>query len=479
MPFRSLRARLVFWTIAPLSIIAALDVALSYRNAFDLARVGQEAQLFGSARIIAEQITYNDGALSVSIPPAALELFDPALGGGQRDQVFYRVSGPDGRLLSGYFEMAVPGQAVAPESRIFFDTVMRGAPVHAVAYAAPVPASPLSAPALIVVGQTVNARDALARDLWRKSAMDHLLILAAATVLIIVALRFAMSSIISLRDQVMERRPGALEPLDPAGVPGELQPLVAAVNDYIARLGRHIVEHDRFIADASHQLRTPLTAFSTQVGYALQQKNVQEKDGALRDLRKGLRRMMRLVSQLLAYTESDAQNLGHKPLETVDMSSVIRVVLEDQALLAQEKNIDLGYEAGAPGSLVRGSRHLMNILVSNLVDNAVRYTPPGGAVTVRLDGTPDGGLLLTVADNGPGIAATERERVFDRFYRLHGEDQPGCGLGLAIVREIARNFDIEVTLGEPPGGTGTLASVRFPPRNAPPATAGDRPSTLA
>jgi two-component system sensor histidine kinase TctE len=469
MPLRSLRSKLVFWTIAPLSLIAALDVALSHRSALQIANLAQEAQLMGSARIIAEQLNYAEGSLSVSIPPAALELFDTSSHSGRRDQVYYRVSAADGRLLAGYFELAMPDRPPATEGLLYFDAEMRGEPVHAVAYTAPVLASPLNATVLIEVGQTLHSRDAFAKEIWLKSAGDHLLILAAATALIIFALRHALSSLIALRDQVLKRKPGALDALDPGPIPSELKPLVAAINDYIARLGWHMVEHDRFIADASHQLRTPLTVFNTQVGYALQQGDIVEKDTALRGLREGLRRMTRLVSQLLAYTEADARLIEPEPQDRVDLGAVVRQVLEDLALPAQEKNIDLGYETSRPEWPVAGKRHQLDVLVGNLVDNAVRYTPRHGVVTVRTAEAPAGGVLLIVEDNGPGIAAAERERVFERFYRLHGEDQPGCGLGLAIVREIASAYGIEISLSQPAAGTGTLVVLRFPP--LPPAAA--------
>jgi two-component system sensor histidine kinase TctE len=463
MPLRSLRSKLVFWTITPLSAIAALDVALSYYSSLQVANLTQEAQLMGSARMIAEQVGYADGALSVSIPPAALELFDWPMGNTQRDQVFYRVSAPDGRLLSGYFEMARPEQPLPAEAHLFFDAEMRGERVRTVAYAAPVLASPLKRPVLIEVAQTLHSRDAFARDIWIKSAGEHLFILAAATLLIVIALRYALSPVMALRDQVLGRRPGALEPLDTRAIPSELKPVVAAINDYVARLGGHLAEHDRFVADASHQLRTPLSVFATQVGYALQQNDVAEKDAALRGLREGLRRTTRLVAQLLAYTEADTRRMRPAAPEPVDIVGVAKQVLEELALPAQAKDIDLGYEGPTQPLLVSASTHELSVLLANLADNAVRYTPRGGRVTVRAAMDDSGSVLLSVEDNGPGIAEAERERVFERFHRLHGEDEPGCGLGLAIVREIATRFGIDVSLSTPAGGIGTLVSLRFPP----------------
>jgi len=463
MPFNSLRTKLLAWTMLPLSLLAVLDVAVGYLRADHIARLVQENQLLGSARVIAEQVRFVDGNYSLSLPPAALELFDSAADGSRPDQVYYRVTTPEGNLLSGYYEMAQSTVALKSEQYLFFPSVMRDEPVHVVAFAQPVFAAGGEALVRVEVGQTLHSRKALASDLWRRSAGDHLMILGATAVLILLALQFALAPLLTLRRRMAERQPGVLTPLDAGPMPSELQPLVAAMNDYIARLGEQMAEHDRFIGEASHQLRTPLTVFNTQVSYALRQQTIEEKDAALRALRQGLRSNIRLVAQLLAYTEADAKLLRPGTVKQLDLLPVIRQVLEELALVAQEKQIDLGYE-GEEGSLpVRGTRHQLAVLLSNLVDNAIRYTPSGGIVTVRTRKDETGGLIVTVEDNGPGIPEDQREHVFERFYRLHGEDLPGSGLGLAIVREIARSFGIALELSAPPEGSGTVVRLTFPP----------------
>jgi len=462
MSLRSLRAKLVLWTIAPLGMIAAIDVGVAYHSAMRTASLVQERQLMGSARMIAEQVRYVDGALVTTIPPAALELFASSEQLEHPDHVYYRVSAPDGTLLSGYFEMATPGKKVVPETHVYFDTALRGETVHAVAFSQPVLASQSSASVLIEVGQTQHARDALARAIWQRSVQEQLLTLAAATLLIVVALRYSLAPLLALRDRVRRRAPGALEPLETGEVPNELKPLVDAINDYTLRLGRYITEHDRFIGDASHQLRTPLTVFNTQVTYALRQTDVAEKDRALRTLRQGLRGSIRLVNQLLAYTEVDEKTANRSALVPVDLCTVARHVLEELALLSQEKSIDLGFECDQPRMLVMGTEHTLTILLNNLVDNALRYTPEGGSVTIRVRHGVDGGVQLVVEDNGPGIAPADRDKVFERFFRLHGEDTPGCGLGLAIVREIAANCRAEIALSAPERGTGLIVTIDFP-----------------
>ena len=279
-------------------------------------------------------------------------------------------------------------------------------------------------------------------------------------VLLWLGLRRGMRPLIALRDRMLERRPGSVDRLDERSVPTELQPLVGAVNDYAQRLDRHMSAHSRFIADASHQLRTPLTLLNTQVVYALRHDEPVAREEALRAIHDSVQHGVRLVQQLLSWTMAEAAESRRPEPEPVDMADVVRRVLETQALAAQQRGIDLGFRAGGETAIVRGQALLLREVVANLVDNALRYTPAGGVVTAAVTGR-GSQVILRVEDNGPGIPAQERERVFERFYRLHDGVSDGCGLGLAIVREIARAHGASVSLSSPPSGRGLVAEVVF------------------
>src|SRR6266850_2100423 len=378
----SLRLQLLAWLLVPLGFLVAVNTWLSFREASATATAVQDRMLLGAIRIIAEQTYYRAGELHVEVPPAALELFESA----SRDRVYYRVVSPRGALLLGYPEL-------------------------------PSPARPLSS------------------QIWEQAIVHQLIMLALTIVMVWLGLRFGLRPLIRLRDAVLERRAGALEPLDPGPVPQELAPLVTAVNDYVHRLDEHMAAHGRFVAYASHQLRTALSVLNTQVSFALRSEDAAVRQDALQAIRDGVRDGIRLVNQLLTLFIAEAAAHSEPRQAEVDLAEVVKRVLEELAPSAQAKDIDLGFEqrGSAP---VRGTPSMLHELVANLVDNGIRYAPRGGVVTAAIDASGDR-VTLRIEDNGPGIPLEQRERVFERFYRLHDDGPGGSGLGLPIVREIA------------------------------------------
>ncbi|MDB5872942.1 MAG: periplasmic sensor signal transduction histidine kinase [Ramlibacter sp.] len=457
MAFNSLRSQLLFWLLGPLALIAALDAWATYRSARETATIVQERMLLGAARVIGEQVHLEEDVVQVMIPPAALELFASP----SRDRVFYRVSGSEGRLLSGYYDLALPPRPPAPEEAVFFDAVQRERPVRAVGFAQPLLAAPQRGPILIEVAQTLEGRDELAREIWGTAVSRHFALLVLVGLLLWFGLRRGIRPLLELRDWMGRRSPGSLDRLQVQPVPAELQPFVAAVNDYVERLDRHMSAHSRFIADASHQLRTPLTLLNTQVAYALRQPEAGAREEALRAIHHSVQHSMRLVQQLLAFTRAEAGAARPPSASQVDLAAIVRKALESLASLAQQRSIDLGFERAGGAALVPGSPQMLYELVANLLDNALRYTPPGGVVTARVSATAQQ-VELRLEDNGPGIPPEQREKVFERFYRLHDDRSDGCGLGLAIVREIARGSGAHVALGQPAAGPGLSVTVSFP-----------------
>src|SRR6267378_4109076 len=443
MPLNSLRLQLLGWLLVPLAVLVAANTWAIYTNATETATVVQDRMLLGAVRIIAEQTYYKDGELHVEVPPAALELFESS----SQDRVFYRVASPRGALLLGYAELPAPQIALAADETSHFDAVVRGEAGRVAAFAQPVFGPSAQGPVLIEVAQTMRAHRALANQIWKQAVRQELLMLALAIALVWLGLRRGLMPVLRLRDQVLRRKPGTLEPLDATSAPRELTPLADAMNDYVRRLDEHMSAHGRFVAYASHQLRTVLTVLNTQVSYALGNADPAAREDALRGIRDGVQQGIRLVNQPLREAE-------------VDLAEVVQRVLEELAALAQARNIDLGFERKGEAATVRGTPSMLHELVANLVDNAIRYTPPGGVVTAAVLGSTSG-VTLRVADNGPGIPADQRERVFERFYRLHDDGPGGSGLGLPIVREIAAASRADVKLSDPPSGNGLIVSVTF------------------
>ena len=278
-------------------------------------------------------------------------------------------------------------------------------------------------------------------DRWETAAGIALRMLAPLAVLVPVlaflawiAVRRSLAPLARVTAEVEQRNASAMAPLDSHAVPEEILPLLMSLNRLLNRLDESIASQRRFVADAAHELRTPLTALSLQAQLVEQAQDSTERDEAVKNLRLGIARASHLVTQLLtlARQEPDAQ----RPFVRFDLAELVRQVVGEFAPLADFRKIDLGVNANQT-ELVNGDEEALRILVGNLVDNAIRYTPEGGKVDVILsnDGT---GLILKVKDTGPGIPIEERERIFERFYRIAGNEVQGSGLGLAIVNQIAQ-----------------------------------------
>jgi two-component system OmpR family sensor kinase len=255
------------------------------------------------------------------------------------------------------------------------------------------------------------------------------------------------------------RQPGALDPLPARGLPVELQPLAGALNELLARLGQSFDAQRRFAADAAHELRTPLTALTLQIQLAERAAAGPDRERAFARLREGVKRATHLVQQLLLMARLDPE-AADKPAVPVDLAAVVTAAVELLRPLAEEKPLRVESRLD-PSARVLGNEAALGVLASNLLDNAVRYTPSGGRieVSVRREGSE---AVVEVADDGPGIAPGEHERVFDRFYRAPGTPGSGTGLGLAIVRQAASLHGGSVQLGAGLDGRGLAVQVRLP-----------------
>lgn len=270
----------------------------------------------------------------------------------------------------------------------------------------------------------------------------------------------ALAPLAQVREEIGRRDVASLHALDLHPLPDEIAPLVEALNALLARLDREIAGQRRFIADAAHALRTPLTAIRLQGQLAGQVQQTPEGTAALARLHEGIERTARLVDQLLSLARLEAGQAGEMRAP-VRLDELARRVVSELSTLAEARAIDLGLTDCAAVEVV-GQEDGLRVMLANLVDNAIRYTPPGGRVDVALR-VEDGMAVLSVADTGPGIPAGERQRAFDRFYRLAPAEVPGSGLGLAIVREVAEAHGGRAELAEAPGG-GLLARIRLPIR---------------
>jgi two-component system OmpR family sensor kinase len=276
-------------------------------------------------------------------------------------------------------------------------------------------------------------------------------------VLIWLVVSRGLAPLTGLARSLAARGPRALGPLPEAGLPEEVRPLVASLNDLLARLERALDRERAFIADAAHELRTPLTAVGLQLQVLERVPAGAEREQALERLKAGVQRAVRLVGQLLDLARQDDAAAGRSPAR-VDLAAIAREVVVERSQQAEARGVDLGLDAGT--AQVEGDAEGLRVALGNLVDNAIRHSPRGGKVDVRVR-TDGAEIIAEVLDAGPGIPPAERERVFDRFHRGDAAAGSGSGLGLAIVREIATRHGATVELRDRDGEPGLAARIRF------------------
>jgi two-component system, OmpR family, sensor kinase len=318
---------------------------------------------------------------------------------------------------------------------------------------------------VIQVGQPERVRSDLAAAAASRSLLPLLVLLPLMAFVVWKIVGRGLAPLDRLAAAAASRSAAALDPFAEAGVPVEALPLVRSLNDLLARLRAALLAQRAFVADAAHELRTPLAALKVQLQLAERAPEGPDRAAALGELAAGLERSTHLVAQLLTLARLDPETARAVPPAPVVLGELVRQAVADHAVLAEAKGVDLGATQVAAEAAVEGDGAGLRTLLASLVDNAVRYTPAGGRVDAAA-GMGPGGPFLEVVDTGPGIPAAERPRVFDRFYRVAGTGAPGSGLGLAIVKAIADRHGAAVALGDAPGG-GLAVRVDFPRAPAP------------
>jgi two-component system, OmpR family, sensor kinase len=312
---------------------------------------------------------------------------------------------------------------------------------------------------LVQTAQSLSVLEELAAAMAFRVVWPLLVILPLLGAVVWLTVRRGLRPLTSVTSAVRARTPAALQPLPESGLPDEVQPLVHALNDLLARLGRALAAQKGFIADAAHELRTPLTAVQLQLELARWAKTTEEREAAFDDLQLGVSRAIHLVGQLLTLARQEPE-VSQRALQPVDLSEIARLVVAEQTHLANARQIDLGI-SDAVQSVIQGDPEALRAMLGNLVENAIRYSSTGGRIDVAVSHS-DHRALLTVLDEGPGIPVSDRGRVFDRFFRGNELDVPGSGLGLAIVKSIAERHLATIQLDSGPGGRGLAVRVSFP-----------------
>ena len=449
---RSLRSQVAAWLLFPLLVVWAFNAWLTYENAIESINRAHDRTLLGSVLAIAERISLVNGEIVVDLPYSSLEMLESSL----QSRVYYRVSQRGGRHLTGYEDLRAPDAPLELGKPHFYDGEYKADPVRVAAMLKRLYDAPNQEPVLIQVAETGELRSSMSWQIVRASAGKELLLILLAAALMWWAVNRGLEPVYRLRNQVIQRPRSDLSRMDVESVPRELRPLIEAINDHTAQVARMSAAQKQFVADAAHQLKTPLALLRTQADFATKQDKMEGVNEVLDDMRASTVRVSRLVDQLLALNRAEA---AAPVLTQVALTELARATTFEWLPLALAKSIDLGFEGDTPAR-IRGNEVLLHELLANLLDNAIRFTPTAGRVTVRVGGEA-GAVTLSVEDTGPGIPLEERVRVFDRFYQIPGRESAGCGLGLAITREIAALHGASLRVGAPPAGSGSLFEVVF------------------
>lgn len=466
----SLFGEILDWMLTPLLLLWPISLALTWLVAQGLANKPFDRALVYNAQILSQLVRQTPGQ------PSTFTLSQPAseiLRADEVDLVFYQVKEPQSGLLAGEKALpAPPDTAVRNTDEVLLrDVEMRGLELR-VAYTWVRGLGPDAPAVLVQVAETREKRSVLAAEIIKGVMLPQFLVLPLATILVWLALVRGIKPLSELELRIRKRRSDDLSPLDAQAVPMEVAPLVMSVNDLLKRLQNSITTQKRFLADAAHQLKTPLAGLRMQADLALRQNSTQEElKLSLQQIERSSIRATHTVNQLLslARTEESTTRAAFVPCNLVTISSD---VIQDSLPMALEKGLDLGYEGpqeDAPGVHILGNPTLLKEMVRNLVDNAIHYTDSHaerqGMVTVRVVAQPwRQNLSLQVEDNGPGIALQERELVLQPFYRALGTQVDGSGLGLSIVQEVVARHQAALKIDDAQPGQqppGTCITVRF------------------
>jgi len=445
-PTLSIHRRLLILLLPPLALLMMAGGFADYRASMVFMRTAYDQSLADAAFAQAALIKVADGRVSAQLPS------QPAPRPNRAERFYYSIWGPDRVLISGNPQLSA---ASGGEGTLAYADAWLGShPIRVVTYRMPTSAGVVT----VNMAETTNRREAARHFILTSTWLMDFILVDSTLLLVWIGVRYGLKPLLAVRGQIESRSPRELRPLETSAVPAEVRPLVDALNGLFEVLRAAALSQRQFVADAAHQLRTPIAGLVGHLELLTQDPAAAGLDGRLAVLRDGMSRVAHSANQLLALARADpSANLADQ-FQITDLAPLIERVIERNVDRSVKARLDLG--ADLESASVTGSAWLIEDLLGNLVDNALHYTPADGHVTVRCGGGYDA-PFLEVEDDGPGIPEGERSRVRQRFYRLPGSQGHGCGLGLAIVEEIARLHRAAVTIDSGAGGHGTKIRVQF------------------
>ncbi len=456
----SLRAKLLRLLVIPLVTLNLIAAGVAYWLAWIPAQTALDQSLADAAWALVPHVQDSGSSLELELSYQA----EQVLRVDHFDEVYFVVRDASGKTIAG--DLDFPALQVPDKLNVYvaYGSRMRGEDVRAITLRTVVAGETI----LIGVAETrIKRQQIRLRILWSLLALELLLVVLIPT-LIWFGLNQGFLPLQKIREDLDRRKPDDLSSLPMQGAPQEIAPFIRAINGLLDRAQDSARAKQDFLANVAHQLRTPLAGFKAQLEWLQQrQRNDVEASSSIELMMASTERMVRQANQLLALARSEPGDFERRRLEKLSLDKLVAESVQQFVEEAAKKNIDIGFDLQP--TEVAGDAFLLRDLIDNLVDNAIRYSPVGAAVTVSCfrDEDGEGAGVLKVEDNGPGIPASEKDKVFSRFYRLD-KTQPGSGLGLAIVRDIAIDHGAVIDVQPGPSGVGTVFLVRFPsPDGAP------------
>jgi two-component system, OmpR family, sensor histidine kinase TctE len=448
MPARSLRAHLLRMLLPPIALLLLLGAMVAYYPSIEPATAAYDQGLIDVGVSLGTYIRSGGSNYWLELPAAV----DQVLRRDSYDSVFYQVLGPNGEVIAGDDGLPRPSSESA-DAILTYDTVYKGQSVRAVA----VPAQCGTSPCRVLVAETTVKRKRLARDILFSTLVPEMMIALATVAIVWFGVKRGLGPLARLSEEIKARSPGDLRPIDAAGTPEEARPLVSALNGLLGEVAQASRNQQRFLANAAHQLRTPLAGLQAHTELALAKPLPDPVRAELQQVHEATTRTARLANQLLALARAEPG--ARSNAAEVNLKALAEGEADTWVHQALARDVDLGFELEA--AEVQGDAFLLREALANLVHNAIEYSHGGGHVTVRT-GRRESQTFVEVEDDGPGIPPAERARVLDRFYRVPGTTGTGSGLGLAIVREIAAGHGASIVIADGAAHKGCRVAITFP-----------------
>ena len=454
---RTLRSQLLLWVSAPLLALWVMSTMIDHDVATGFVNLNYDRALLDTALDLGRNVREANNQLYLDLPQPVIEM----LISGEQGRFYYRANGPVGEYITGDPDLPDPPE-VAREDRVtYYDAVYRNESIRAVALRVPVRPGSGKGAISVQVAEKTSLRTDFARQLMLRMMVPQGILVILAALAVWLGVGLGLRALTSVRTEIENRSHVDLSPIRETNTPYEVRPLVRAMNDLLSRLSAALAAQQRFIADAAHQLRTPVAALKTQAELAVRQVRDGEAQATLQQLHTAADHAARLVNQLLTLARAEPGSHRSVMRERVNLAALARETTGEWVPRSLNRGIDLGFDDTSTDATISADPFLVRELLNNLIDNAINYTPAGGHITVRVT-TDDDKPSLEVEDNGCGIHEDEREQVFERFYRSAGGSPEGCGLGLAIVREIAQGHGATASILSGANHCGTRVVIEFP-----------------